>query len=75
MSSELCSPFLTQQDAHNSTNCLRTGAEEAEVVLRLRQDVRQWQSAHGRRVRFSYLCERWVGVACDIEEKQRLKRM
>ncbi|CAM9128819.1 unnamed protein product [Ectocarpus fasciculatus] len=44
-------------------------------VLDLRRDVREWQSSCGRRARFSYLCERWVGVASDIEEKQRQKRM
>lgn len=51
------------------------GAKETEEVLDLRQDVREWQSSCGRRARFSYLCERWVGVASDIEEKQRQKRM
>ncbi|CAM9173521.1 unnamed protein product, partial [Hapterophycus canaliculatus] len=48
---------------------------EAEAILHLRQDVRKWQSSHGRKLRFSYLCERWVSVASNIEEKQRMKRM
>ncbi|CAM9130207.1 unnamed protein product [Ectocarpus sp. 4 AP-2014] len=53
----------------------KRGAKETEEVLDLRRDVREWQSSCGRRGRFSYLCERWVGVASDIEEKQRQKRM
>ncbi|CBN75311.1 C2H2 zinc finger protein [Ectocarpus siliculosus] len=53
----------------------KRGAKETEEVLDLRRDVREWQSSCGRRARFSDLCERWVGVASDIEEKQRQKRM
>ena len=41
----------------------------------MRRDVREWQTAYGRRARFSYLCKRWVGAATDIEEKQRQKRL
>ncbi|CAM9548813.1 unnamed protein product, partial [Pylaiella littoralis] len=51
------------------------GAKRVEEILDLRRGVRDWQSSFGRQARFSYLCERWVGAASDIEEKQRMKRM
>eukprot|EP00903_Cladosiphon_okamuranus_P013821 g12863.t1 len=64
-----------EDDEREDIRRWKGGAEEAEEVLDLRRDVREWQSSHGRRARFSYLCERWVGAASDIEAKQMQKRL
>ncbi|CAM9562938.1 unnamed protein product [Sphacelaria rigidula] len=68
-------PEPIDDDESADIRCWKAGSVEAEERLDRRREVREWQTAYGKRGRFSYLCSRWVDAASSIEERQRQKRM